>query len=72
MTKQRKIGAAAELRRREAATRRVQDAGPGSSSELERLTAHVAEFMRELRQRDLVITGLRRRLDELDDEEGVS
>jgi hypothetical protein len=62
-----KITTAVSLRRREAAARRAQDAvGPGG--EVARLQAHVAELLVAIRQRDLTIEGLRRRLEEHEEE----
>jgi hypothetical protein len=47
MTGQRRIGTAPELRRREVAARRTQDAA-GPSGEIARLSARVDELQREL------------------------
>ena len=68
MTQQRRITTAVSLRRREAAARRVQDAGPGSSGEVARLEAWVAELVAKNRRLELANAGLRRRLDDIEDE----
>jgi hypothetical protein len=69
MTRQRKITTATALKRREATARRVQDAvGPGG--EVARLQAYVAELLAAVRRLELANAGLRRRIEELDDEEG--
>jgi hypothetical protein len=68
MTQQRRITTAVSLRRREAAARRVQDAGPGSCGEVARLEAWVAELVAKNRQLEIANAGLRRRLDDIEDE----
>jgi hypothetical protein len=69
MTRQRKITTAVSLRRREAAARRTQAAtDPGA--EIERLETHISELLAKIRQRDLVIAGLRSQLDDVECEEG--
>jgi hypothetical protein len=66
MTKHSRITTAA-LRKRETAARRTQDA-VGPSSEIPRLQAQVEELLTTIRQRELVIAGLRRELQEVVDE----
>jgi regulator of replication initiation timing len=69
VTRHRKIGTAPELRRREAAARRVQDAA-GPASEIARLQAHVVELLATVRRLELANAGLRRRLDDVECEDG--
>jgi hypothetical protein len=68
MTRQRKITTAVSLRRREAAARRTQDA-IGPSAEIERLTARIGELQRELALARITIRGLRRRIDDVEDDQ---
>jgi hypothetical protein len=58
-----RITTASALKRREVAARRVQDAA-APAAEIRRLEAHINELLAALRQRDLVIAGLRREIDD--------
>jgi hypothetical protein len=69
MTRERRITTASALKRREAAARRTQDAvGPGS--EIARLQANIAELLTKIRQLEIANAGLRRRLDDIECEDG--
>ena len=67
MTRQRKITTAVPLRRREAAAQRAQDA-VGPAGEIARLSARINELERELALSRITIRGLKRRLDDFEDE----
>jgi hypothetical protein len=62
------IVTATMVKQRETQAKAIQ-AAVGPSAEIRRLEAHISELLAAIRQRDLVIAGLRRQLDDLECEE---
>jgi hypothetical protein len=69
MTRHSRITTAVAVRKRETQARRTQDVGAGSSGEIARLEAPVAELMATNRRLELANASLQCQLDELECEE---